>query len=216
MKLPGRAWATSTPAKTIVLRTITGLRRSTPQCIVLSEVGQTSRHTQWWLRAVGFCNRLVCLSQDALHRRVAIADCHDAIHLRVHNWAWCFRKGLRKLGYTLTLQDDDLAEVHVSQIRELLQAKDFQDMQDVDPCPRTCPSQGAVACAYVRCSHDPAGSQTPFASRRYCLFQPMPSAIFSDSVRAAMAFPVILDGGLMYPACSVCARTVPVYATLAT
>ena len=50
-------------------------------------------------------------------------------------------------------------------------------------------------------SHDPAGSQPPFASRHYCLFQPMPSAIFSDSVRAAMAFPVMLDGGIMYPAC---------------
>ena len=107
-------------------------------------------HTKWWLQAAGFWNRLVRLPHDALHRRVAIADCHGAIHLRVHNWAWSLRKGLHKLGYTLSLRDDGLDEVHMFQVRELLEAKDFRDVRDVDPCPRTCPTQGAVACTHVR------------------------------------------------------------------
>ena len=57
---------------------------------------------------------------SSLFAQVALSNCRDAVVHNVHNWAFSFIRGLRALGYKLTLRCDQLDVVDVACVKELL------------------------------------------------------------------------------------------------
>ena len=132
------------------LRGICGLRANVPATIVLAEVQHGSLQQTWWSRLVHFWNSVAGLPVDSLHHQVALADCRDAVMHNIRNWAHAFMMGLLGLGYQFTLRCDRLVAVDAQRVKVLLAGREHAPLQELDICPRTCPSRGAQSCTYVR------------------------------------------------------------------
>jgi hypothetical protein len=104
----------------------------------------------WWQRMVKFWNRLAELPASSLHKQAALDDCWDAIVGHVKNWAYSFITGLRSLGYEFLIRCDMMEPVDLPRVLELLKDRDSQRWQNLDVCPRTCPSANAQLCTYER------------------------------------------------------------------
>ena len=59
-------------------------------------------------------------------------------------------RGLRRSGYELMIWVDTLVPVEVDSVMQLPDAQALQVWDDVDNCPRTCPSSNATLCTYQR------------------------------------------------------------------
>ena len=129
--------------------------------MLLHELGQRPFHHLWWRRTIRFWNTLAALHDGDLFRQVAVDACRDAVTLDVHNWAWAFMCGLRAMGYEYTIRCDTLIPVDVANVMLLLDAPDRQLWEGLDICPRTCPSEDATLCTYVRWFARPAGLRQP-------------------------------------------------------
>lgn len=139
-----------------ILRMILGLRASVPAPMVFSEVGSAPLSHAWWLRAIRFWNALAAMPASSLFAQVALSNCRDAVVHNVHNWAFSFMTGLRSLDYAFTLRCDRLDVVDVACVTELLRRQLARPFQDIDVCPRTCPSNRAMLCTYLRWFSRPA------------------------------------------------------------
>ncbi len=133
-----------------VLRSIAGLRRTTPVAVVFSEVGASSLSHLWWVRLLRFWNALARLPAGSLFKEVALADCRDAVLRNVHNWAYSFMRGLQALGHDFVIRCDDMDVVPLDSIQHLLRRRAMLPFQGVHESPRSCPSAGALLCTYVR------------------------------------------------------------------
>ncbi len=101
-------------------------------------------------RIINFWNNLAALPANNFHRQVALDDCWDAVTRNVKNWAWAFMRGLRRIGYQFIIRFDTLVPVEVASVMQLLDAQALQVWDDIDICPRTCPSSNATLCTYHR------------------------------------------------------------------
>ena len=70
-------------------------------------------------------------------------------------------RGLRTLGYEVTICFDTLACVQLDAVLHLLDAKVSHVWDDLDLCPRTCPSRKATLCTYHRWFARPVGLCRP-------------------------------------------------------
>ena len=110
---------------------------------------------------VHLASQLAALHDGDLFRQVAVDACRDAITRDVRNWASAFMRGLRALGYEYTIRCDTLIPVGVANVILLLDAPARQEWAGVDICPRTCPSENATLCTYVRWFARPEGLRQP-------------------------------------------------------
>jgi len=117
---------------------------------------------EWWLRTVRFWNSLAGLSTTSLHRRVALADCRDAVVHGVKNWSYAFMHGLRDLGYPFVIRCDTLDTVDMACVQKLLADRSLQAFTNLALNPRICPTARAVSCTYWRWFARPAWSTVSF------------------------------------------------------
>ena len=133
-----------------ILRQIGGVRTAVPTAVLFRELGVRPLPHIWWQRMVKFWNRLAELPASSLHKQAALDDCWDAIVGHVRNWAYSFITGLRSLGYEFLIRCDMMEPVDLPRVLELLKDRDSQRWQNLDVCPRTCPSANAQLCTYER------------------------------------------------------------------
>ena len=155
----GRAALASSHLK--ILRDIAGVPTSVHGAILLKELNQQTLDCVWWRRIIKFWNNLAALPANNFHRQVALDDCWDAITRNVKNWAWAFMRGLRRIGYEFVIRFDTLVPVEVDAVMQLLDAQALQVWNDIDICPRTCPSSNATLCTYHRWFARPACVRHP-------------------------------------------------------
>ena len=132
-------------------------------CIPVTSTLDTCK---WKIQAACKPTLLLSMSLAALHdgdlfRQVAVDACRDAITRDVRNWASAFMRGLRALGYEYTIRGDTLIPVDVANVMLLLDAPARQEWAGVDICPRTCPSENATLCTYLRWFARPEGLRQP-------------------------------------------------------
>ena len=123
--------------------------------MLLRELGQRPLTDLWWQRVVSFWNSLCDLPGDSLYRQVALDDVAAANTNQVRNWAWSFRRSLCELGYAF--ESTTLLPVCLDTVYQLLDAPTTQLFATLDICPRTCPSQNATLCTYLRWFAKPSG-----------------------------------------------------------
>jgi len=98
-----------------------------------------------WLRsACRFWNALAQRPDGCLWRAAALSD------WAVQNWAWSVHMCLTALGYPLHVDRRRMALLSIDDVMRLHTAREQECWQLCDVCPRTCPSEGATLCKYLR------------------------------------------------------------------
>lgn len=133
-----------------MLRQIVGARTTISTAVLFAEIGVEPLDHVWWLRAAKFWNSLAELPPSSLYYRVALDSCADAVGGNVKNWAGTLMKRLLSLGYALTIRSDSLPVIDLDVVRCRLHAQADEVWQELALCPRTCPSEGAARCTYLR------------------------------------------------------------------
>ena len=141
------------------LRALATVPTSVGIVVLLQELGQRPLSHLWWQRVVCFWNSLCSLPDDSLYRQVALDDVSDASTRHVKNWAWSFRRSLRAVGYEFAFTT--LLPICLGTVLQLLDAPTAQLLGTLDICPRTCPSQNATLCTYLRWFAKPSGVRRP-------------------------------------------------------
>ena len=139
-----------------MLRQIVGARSTLSSAILFRELGVDPLEHVWWLRAAGFWNGVAAMPPQSLHYRVVLDGCRDAVRGGSRNWVQTFFKGLLRLGYPLTIRLDALPVVDADVLRGLIARRAGAVWQGLHLCPRTCPSEGATRCTYLRWFARPA------------------------------------------------------------
>ena len=164
-----------------VLRSISGLRHSTPTAVVFSEMQDTPLLHSWWLRLVRFWNALARQPAGSLFQEVALADCRDAVQRNVYNWAHGFIRGLQGLGYDFAYRCDSMEVVPLDAVRQLLRRQADMPFQGLHVCPRTCASDRAMLCTYARWFMRPAWAPVSHYPSPAAL--PLPAAVLRKFLR---------------------------------
>lgn len=147
-----------------LLRRVAGLRSTASEAVLLRELQARSLQHSWLLRTIKWWNSIAALPDGALHKDIMLDNCADAVQRRAKNWAWGFITALRKVGYTLTLEGNMLPAIAEPHIQQLLDTETETAWRGIDPCPRTCSSIGADACAYHRWFAQPEATSLTTAS----------------------------------------------------
>ena len=174
-----------------LLRDIARVPTSVHTSILLHELEQRPLDHLWWRRAIRFWNTLAALHDGDLFRQVAVDACRDAIVHDVRTWAWALMRGLHAMGYEYTIRCDTLIPVDLANVMLLLDAPALHVWEGVDICPRTCPSENATLCTYVRWFARPAGLRQPGA----LLMQPLSARCMRQFLRFRMgshSLPIVL------------------------
>ena len=133
-----------------LLKEITGVRGSTSTDILLAELGLRSLQHVWLLRAAKFWNNLAGKPHGTLYSSIALDGCRAAVGSSRRNWAWSMFKAIRATGYELSIRVDAMDVIDITALRQhILQQRD-SIWDDLDICPRTCPSKLSRCCTYVR------------------------------------------------------------------
>ena len=131
-----------------ILKQIAGVRTVVPAAVLFRDLGVRPLPHIWWQRMVKFWICLAELPASSVHGQACLDDCWDAVVGHVKNWAYCFITGLRFLGYELLIRCDMMEPVGLPRMLELLEDRALQRWQNLDVCPRTCPSAIAQLCTY--------------------------------------------------------------------
>ncbi len=164
-----------------ILRSLSGLRHSTPSAIVFSETQEAPMQHSWWPRIVRFWNALARQPPGSLFQEVALADCRDAIQHNVNNWARGFFRGLQNLGYDFAFGCNVMGVVPLDSVRQLLSWQAGLPFQGLHVCPRTAPSDGAVLCTYVRWFRRPGWA--PVSQYAHPMTLPLPAPTIRQFLR---------------------------------
>jgi hypothetical protein len=145
------------------LRQLLRISPSVNMAVILSEIGFLSLQQQWLQASIRFWNQVVALPAGDLYRDLMFDSLQEAVMPGPLNKG--FVKGLHEqcaqLGFPLT--DLGLLPVSLKMIMHLSQLQRRIEFDDVDTCPRTCPSAGAMVCTYRRWFlRDPGQGGRPF------------------------------------------------------
>ena len=140
-----------------VLRQISGLRKSTPHCIVFHETEEKPLHHYWLLRTVKFWNNLLQLAPDSIFRGVLLSLVLSAETFS-EGWFFDFLQALRSIGYGPLPCLGDLTAVVEYDVQCLLMQslnKPFTPaLQSI--VPRQLFTPGIVLCTYFHWFRPPA------------------------------------------------------------
>ena len=136
-----------------MLKEITGVRGSTSTDILLAELGLKSLQHVWLLRAAKFWNTLAGKRAGTMYKLIALDCCTAAVVSSRRNWAWSIFRAIRGTGYELGIRVDDMDVIDITaltqHIAQLVEQRD-SIWDGLAVCPRTCPSQKARCCTYLR------------------------------------------------------------------
>ena len=160
---------------------------------------------QWLQASIRFWNRVVVLPVGDLYRDLMFDSLQEAVTHGPLNKG--FVKGLTEqcaqIGFSLA--DLGLLPVNLKMIMNLSQLQQRAGMDDVDTCPRTCPSAGAMVCTYRRWFYVSQGRAGRLSSG--CRLMRARSHSLCASAWAATGYPVTWDaiGRILSHAMNVCA-----------
>ena len=133
-----------------MLKEITGVRGATATDILLAELGLQSLQHVWLLRAAKFWNSLAGKPDGTVYKLIALDCCTAAVVSSRHNWAWSIFRAIRATGYELGIRVDDMDVIDISALKQHITQQRDSVWDDLDICPRTCPSKKARCCTYFR------------------------------------------------------------------
>ena len=140
-----------------LLKEITGVRATTSTDILLAELGLKSPQHVWLLRAAKFWNNLAGKPHGNIYSTIALDGCLAAVGLSRRNWAWSMFKAIRATGYELSIRADAMDIIDITALKQhIVKQRDFI-WDDLDICPRTCPSKLSRCCTYARWFARPVG-----------------------------------------------------------
>ena len=131
-----------------ILRQISGVRSSTAVSILLAEFGLMPLQDQWLLRAATFWNAIVALPPTSLYKKMALDAC---------TWAACVSKAVRGTGYDFSIRQGALAHIDLQVLSSHLRQRRDAVWDNLDICPRTCPTEKSRLCTYKNWFARPAG-----------------------------------------------------------
>jgi len=131
-------------------RRLLQLPPSVHHAIVLRELRVLSPSHVWLRSTCRFWNALAQRPEGCLWRATALSDWADALTSNIKNWAWSLHQCLTDLGYPLHVDRRRLPLLSVPDVMRLHTAREQECWQLCDVCPRTCPSEGATLCKYLR------------------------------------------------------------------
>ena len=140
-----------------ILREIAGVRTSTAFSILLAELGLKSIQDEWLLKAAKFWNSLAARSPHDIYKRMALDSCASAVARNRRIWARSMFRAIRDTEYDLTVRVDDVGIVDITALRALLTQRRDAVWQNLDICPKTCPTTGACRCTYFAWFARPPG-----------------------------------------------------------
>ena len=182
------------------LRQLLRISPSVNMAVILSEIVFLSLQQQWLPASIRFW----------IYRDLMFDSLQEAVMPGPLNKG--FVKGLHEqcaqLGFSLA--DMGLLPVSLTMIMNLSQLQQRIESDNVDTCPRTCPSAGAMVCTYRRWFlRDPGQGGRPF-HRSSCRLMLARSHSFCASAWAATGYPVTWDaiGLILSHAMNVCAPVV--------
>ena len=164
-----------------ILKQIVGVRSTVATAILMKELDVQPFENESWLRAVRFWNDLVSLPDANFYKRIALDACQAAVTKNVKNWAWSIIKGVRKLGYDLVISASEMTYIDVAKFTQVLADRADSAWQDLDYCPRTCPSHKSRLCTYLAWFARPSG-----CLRKHVLSLPLPARCLRQFLRFRM------------------------------
>ena len=130
------------------IRQLSGLRTSVALPIIWRELSLQPYHHAWLVRAACFWNALA--SSQGFHKRVALDAVFLALHRGASNWVSGLCHALSLVGYNLQLNTADMQDIDIRDLRGCLSAQLAHAWESVALNPRSCPSEGARLCTYLR------------------------------------------------------------------
>ena len=105
-----------------VLAEILGIRRTTPDGIVICELNIYPLWSTWVLRMVRFWNNIASMRPDSLHYKVLLQDMRLAVVSGRETFAGTLMQQLKKLGYYIAdhVRLDEILHVDISRVKDLL------------------------------------------------------------------------------------------------
>ena len=139
------------------LRQLTGLGPAVALPIVWRELGREPFSHAWLLRAARFWNALA--ASQGFHRHIARDAVLSALRRSAHNWVHGLRRALSAVGYCLQLDLEGMQRIDIGDLRSCLSAQLAAAWAGLAVSPRSCPSEGARLCTYLRWFAGPASGQ---------------------------------------------------------
>ena len=116
--------------------------------ILLAKFGLMCLPDQWLLRAATFWNALAALPPTSIYTKMAF---------NASAWATSMSSGIRGTGYHLPISQGDMVHIDVQVLSFHLRQRRDAIWDDMDICPRTCPTRDSCMCTYKNWFARPAG-----------------------------------------------------------
>ena len=116
--------------------------------ILLAEFGLMWFPDQWPLRAATFWNALAALPPGSLCKQMALDACA---------WASSMSRAIRGTGCDLCIRQDDMDHIDIQVLSSHLRQHRDAVWDNLDICPRTCPTEDSRLCTYKNWFARPAG-----------------------------------------------------------
>ena len=100
---------------------------------------------------------MASLPQGNVHRRTALDACTAALSSNHSNWARSIIRAVRGTGYQPNIRCDDLDHILISALSLMLAQGRDAVWDDLDICPRSCPSLNARLCTNAQWFARPLG-----------------------------------------------------------
>ena len=164
-----------------VLCDILGVLRTTAEATILFELNLQPLWATWLLRMARFWNSMAEMRPDAFHHRVLSDNLGLAIQEGKETFAGTLLLQLRAIGYHI---DTNISITHVERlniqhIKDLLARKEDMLWEGLEMSPRTCETDRAMFCRYLRWFARP-----PHAPHPRCVYRTrVPSRALETFIR---------------------------------
>jgi hypothetical protein len=135
-----------------VLSQILGVPGTTPEEIILFELGLHPLWATWLLRMARFWNSMAEMRPNALHHRILIHNLDMAINDGRETFAGTLLAQLKKIGYDIDTHIclGQVQRFNIQRIKDLLARREDMLWEGLEMSPRTCSSARAKFCRYLR------------------------------------------------------------------
>ena len=135
-----------------VLSHILGVHNTTPEDIILYELNLHPLWATWLLRMARFWNSVVEMRPDAVHHRVLLHSLQLAITTGQETFAGTLLAQLKKIGFHIDayIGLGQVRRLNIQQVKDLLARREAMLWEGLEMSPRTCASERAMFCRYLR------------------------------------------------------------------
>jgi hypothetical protein len=135
-----------------VLSRILGVHNTTPEDIILYELNLHPLWATWLLRMARFWNSIAEMRPSSLHYRVLLHSLQLAITEGQETFAGTVLAQLKKIGYHIDahIRLGHVQRINIQCVKDLLARREDMLWEGLEMSPRTCASERAMFCRYLR------------------------------------------------------------------